>query len=59
MELALIILCGILFGAFNFGFFCLGYYIRSKKPDENAINITEQNKEAIKGIADWLNYSGR
>lgn len=45
-------------GAFNFGFFCLGYFIRSKKPDDNTVTVTEQNKEAIKNIAEWLNYKG-
>lgn len=59
MEIVLIFLVGTLMGAFNFGFFCLGYYVRSKKPDENAVEMTEQNKEAIKGIADWLNFTGR
>lgn len=58
MELILIILAGILMGAFNFGFFCLGYYVRSKKPDDNTVTVTEQNKEAIKNIAEWLNYKG-
>lgn len=58
MELALIILSGILMGAFNFGFFLLGYYIRSKKKDEDAITVTEQNKDALKSIYDWVNYKG-
>lgn len=58
MELILIILAGILMGAFNFGFFCLGYFVRSKKPEDNSVTITEQNKETIRNIAEWLNYKG-
>lgn len=56
MNLLLIILCGILMGAVNFGFFLLGYYVRSKKKDENAMEINEQNAEAIKDMLNWMNY---
>lgn len=58
MELTLIILCGILFGAFNFGFFCLGYYICTKQPQEDVIKINDKNKKAFKQINDWANYQG-
>jgi len=45
-------------GAFNFGFFCLGYYVRGKKNDDK-VEITEDNKDAIKEIMDWLGYGGK
>lgn len=59
MNLILIVLCGILMGAFNFGFFCLGYYVRDKKKDDDALEVTNDNAEVVKGLADWLNYGGR
>ena len=44
-------------GAFNFGFFCLGYYYRDKKNDDK-VEITDQNKEAIKQLVEWIGYGG-
>jgi len=58
MNLILIFLTGTLMGAFNFGFFCLGYYVRGKKNDDK-VEITEDNKDAIKEIMDWLGYGGK
>lgn len=58
MEIILILLTGTLMGAFNFGFFCLGYYVRGKKNDDK-VEITEDNKDAIKEIMDWLGYGGK
>ena len=43
-------------GAFNFGFFCLGYYARSKKKEENAVQLDASNSEAIKNLLNWMNY---
>lgn len=59
MELILIILCGILMGAFNFGFLVLGYYIRSKKPNEDGVRLTQNNKDVIRNMVDWMNYTGK
>ena len=58
MNLILIILCGILMGAFNLGFFMLGYYLRSKKPDDKTVELTKDNAEAVKELMRWMNYGG-
>ena len=59
MNLILIVLCGILMGAFNFAFFLLGYYVRDKKKDSDAVEITDHNKEAVASIMQWMNYGGK
>lgn len=59
MELALIILCGILFGAFNVGFFCLGYYVRSLKQEEDGVALTKNNLDYFKDATNFVNYDGR
>jgi len=56
MNFILIMLCGILMGAFNFGFFCLGYYVRSKKKEDNAVQLDAENGEAIKNLLNWMKY---
>ena len=56
MDIILIMLCGILMGAFNFAFFCLGYYVRSKKKEENAVQLDAENGKAIKDLLNWMNY---
>ena len=58
MNLILIILCGILMGAFNLGFFMLGYYLRSKKPDDKTVELTKDNAEAVRELMRWMNYGG-
>ena len=58
MQVIFIVLCGILMGAFNLGFFMLGYYVRDKKPEENAVELTKDNAEALKEIMRWVNYGG-
>ena len=58
MNLILIVLCGILMGAFNFAFFCLGYYMRSRKPDENAVELTKNNADFIEEMMKWRQYGG-
>lgn len=58
MEILLTLLVGILFGAINFGFLCLGYYIRSKKTDENAVKVDKENAKALSDIYNWVNFSG-
>lgn len=60
MNLILIVLCGTLMGAFNVGFFMLGYLYRDKyqkKPD--AVEITNDNKEAVKELIEWIGYGGK
>ena len=44
-------------GAFNFGFFMLGYYIRGKQPEEG-VTVTKDNKEFITEMMKWRNYNG-
>lgn len=58
MNLILIILTGTLMGAFNFGFFCLGYYIRSLRKDEDGVTVTKENRDFIEEIMRWRNYGG-
>lgn len=59
MNIILIFLTGILMGAFNVGFFILGYYLRGQKQEDNAVKVTEENKEAIKELMNWINYGGK
>ena len=58
MNLILIFLTGTLMGAFNFGFFCLGYYVHSKKPNEEAVKVTKENAELVNEMMEWRNYFG-
>lgn len=58
MQVILTMLCGILMGAFNFGFFLLGYYVRDKKPSDEGITVTNANKEFITEMMQWRNYNG-
>jgi len=57
MNLILIVLTGVLMGAFNFGFFCLGYYVRSKKPEEG-MKLTKENADFVKEMMNWRMYGG-
>lgn len=58
MNLILIVLCSILMGAFNFGFFCLGYFVRSKKQNEEAVKITKENAKLVAEMLNWQAYGG-
>lgn len=58
MNLILIVLCGILMGAFNFGFFCLGYYVKSKQPIEDGMTVTKDNADFINEMMKWRAYGG-
>ena len=58
MELILIVLCGVLMGAFNLCFFLLGYYVRSKKTSEDGLVATKENREFIEEMMRWRNYNG-
>lgn len=58
MTVILILLTGTLMGAFNLGFFMLGYYIRSKKPSDEGVTVTKENKEFIEEMMKWRNYNG-
>ena len=53
-----IMLCGILMGAFNFGFFMLGYYVRSLKKEEDGMVATKQDREFIEEMMRWRNFNG-
>ncbi len=58
MNVILIFLCGILMGAFNFGFFCLGYLYRDRKPVEDGVTVTKDNAELINEMMKWRQYGG-
>lgn len=58
MSLILIVLMSTLMGAFNFGFFLLGYYVRDKKPSDEGITVTKDNREFIEEMMKWRNYGG-
>lgn len=58
MNIILIFLVGTLMGAFNFGFFLLGYYVRDKKPSDEGITVTKDNREFIEEMMKWRNYGG-
>lgn len=57
MQVILIVLCGILMGAFNFAFFLFGYYVRSKKPEENGVELNKANADFIREMMDWRAYN--
>lgn len=59
MEVILIVLTSTLMGAFFVGFFLLGVYVGKKKVNNSKIpELTEQNKEYVKGIATFFDYRG-
>lgn len=58
MNLILIVLCGILMGAFNFASFCLGYYVRDKKKIEDGMTVTKENAEFVEEMMKWRSYGG-
>ena len=45
-------------GAFNFAFFCLGYYVHSKKPAEDGMKITKDNADFVEEMMKWRAYGG-
>lgn len=56
MEVILIVIAGILMGAFNVGFFLLGYHFHKKEENQNAVVLDSKNKDAIKDMVEWMNY---
>lgn len=58
MELILILLVSTLMGAFFVGFFLLGVYVGRKQGKDKLPELTEQNKEYVKGIATFFDYRG-
>jgi hypothetical protein len=58
MNLILIVLCGVMMGAFNFGFFCLGYYVKSKQPADDGVKLTKDNADFIEEMMKWRQYGG-
>jgi len=58
MNLILIVLTGVLMGAFNFAFFILGYLYRDKKPSTDGVTVTKENKAFIEEMMRWRNYGG-
>lgn len=63
MTVILIILTGLIFGAlFTYAFYLGMRYqaeIDKEKKNEDALTITERNREGIKELYEWLNYGGR
>lgn len=45
-------------GAFFVGFFLLGVYVGRKQGKDKLPELTEQNKEYVKGIATFFDYRG-
>lgn len=58
MEIILLILVGTIMGAINVAFFLLGTYFAKKKENEGSLTVDKNNKDAIKGIMEWMNYRG-
>lgn len=58
MNFILIILCSILMGAFNFAFFCLGYYAKGKQQSSEGVKVTKDNAEFIAEMMNWRSYDG-
>ncbi len=58
MQVILIVLCGILMGAINLGFFMLGYYVRGRRPSEEGLTVTKENQSFIEEMMKWRNYNG-
>ncbi len=58
MNLILIILTSILMGAFNFGFFLIGYHLGAKKVPEEGVTVTKDNQDFIKEMMAWRSYGG-
>ena len=58
MNIILIVLCGTLMGAFNLGFFLLGYYLGTKKENSEGVTVTKENQEFIEEMMKWKNFNG-
>lgn len=58
MNLILIVLCGILMGAFNLGFFILGYNFGRNKTAQEGVTVTKENQDFIEEMMKWRNYNG-
>lgn len=59
MEDDMILLTSTLMSAFFVGFLVLGIYIgRRYEKNQNAIRITESNKESLKQFMNMMNYKG-
>lgn len=57
MEIILIVLTGVLMGAFNVAFFYLGY-LRGKETKEEGIVATKENSEFIDEMMKWRMFNG-
>lgn len=60
--MGIFILSGILMGAFLVSFFLLGclvgYKYAEKTQTDKSFKINENNTQAIKDIAEWMNFKG-
>ena len=59
MELLLVCLVSVFMGAFNFGFFLLGYYVHSKVEPKEGIELTKDNAEFVNEMMKWRAYGGK
>ena len=57
MEIILIILTSALIIAFSLLVYWVGYH-EGLKATSKGIKLTKENKDALKGIAEWMNYGG-
>lgn len=57
MEIILIILTSLLLSAFSLLVYWVGYH-EGLKATYKGIKLTKENKDALKGIAEWMNYGG-
>lgn len=57
MEIILIVLTSLFISAFSLLVYWVGYQ-EGRKSVEKGVKLTEQNKNSLKGIAEWLNYGG-
>lgn len=58
MNFILIILCGILMGAFNFAFYLYGVHVGSTKQKEDGVTVTKENVDFVKEMMEWRSYGG-
>lgn len=58
MELILIILTSAVLSAFFVICFYAGYKFGLEKKKDDSLEMNDSNIDAIKGMAEWMNYRG-
>lgn len=59
MEIILIILTGVLMSAFSLLVYWVGYQEGKKQKDTGYEPKTPEQIEALKGLAEWMNWGGK